>query len=990
MRLKTSHGTYVVTGQNGELLHLPERLGKDSESVWNVAPPPVLASGLMEAAVTEGPLAPSILVVLADGLVAFRRNGLYLCADPAFPDVRFDRAHVREWECFVIEMIDGTVFRPSSGDPIAQSVSPSRPTLIETLAGYQIMGPAADSDLVTVTWPDHSKEPITRYSMPDGSWIVDVDGTRHPDQPFLVYWFYPFNAKVHVWRLDRSGRRMFGYDLSDLEAKAFLSSRRAMGPEVATRLYLLALRDGDGEALALLSDELQAAAEAGSAEPLHALLYHPLALPPARVRSFALRGFDMLRAAIRARTAQADDHLKRFTVDALAGALGRLDPEVSGLRSEQLQGELDFRDLFANAESFHADMAALPVALHCQTLASITSVMEGVASSVTIGILLRPKRRRIEFHYVSSIGGVRQRVMDAIGYAYYALRTNAANVWQRLAALDGEGEDRMIRFEVGDLPLQHGRSVSFERRVGDTTTLLVPDSYYFVFKGFREGWFNGSVPSWSQKAPRFVWRGSTTGADQLTRDALAQTPRVRLCELGRRLGPNVDFGITGVVQARSDSDAIDIERSLKDQGLWREHMPQHIMGANKFLLEIDGNANSWGFFAKLLMGCCILKVESPFEQWFYQRLQPWVHYVPVAPDLSDLPERVSWCLKHDKACRKIADAARQLAESMTFEAEMTAAANTFVSAAGVLTDKSSLSGPKQKLLISNFDDIYNIYHIFVGEIDAIWKETRGDPNFSILLKNYAESAPGSWRIELLKSIYREVYIGDLPAEVIFDDVREIKSWTYGMVDNQTFSQIDPSSFHIEMADRVKDKYNLRDSVGDRVVYIERGRSRIIFDFKTKLLLSQILIEKCVAHNILIDIVNFDYATFQNQVDVLSRAKVLLSCHGAANTNIFLLPKNATLLEVNFRKFWFCDPVCNRHKSGELSYRTDCGGPLTWKDTFHKAEYHNLAQLYGIGYREFEVKDAENFLNENPIEVENIYVDGDKIFEEIRTVMGRDK
>jgi hypothetical protein len=135
------------------------------------------------------------------------------------------------------------------------------------------------------------------------------------------------------------------------------------------------------------------------------------------------------------------------------------------------------------------------------------------------------------------------------------------------------------------------------------------------------------------------------------------------------------------VQARSEVDAEEIKTFLQNNGILRERMPQHIMGEAKFLIEIDGNANSWGFFAKLLMGCCILKVESPFEQWFYRRLQPWVHYVPVANDLSDLPEKMQWCLKNERACRKIADVGRRFAEALSFDTEMAAAAQTFLSAA---------------------------------------------------------------------------------------------------------------------------------------------------------------------------------------------------------------------------------------------------------------------------------------------------------------------
>jgi hypothetical protein len=987
MRLKTSHRTYVVVDQNGEILHFPTPSDQAFKSVLSAASPPFPAPGSREAAITEGPLAPSTLVVLPNGFFAFRRDGLYLCADPAISELRFDREEPGPWESFAIETSAGREVRYPSDEAVAPPLVLFTPVLIETPAGYLIMSGAADANPVIVTWPEFSKEPLNRYALPDGSWVVDVESTSDPDQPFLVYWFYPFEARIHVWRLDRFGRRLFGYNLSETEARFFLLARRARGPAFNVRLYLMSQTWDQLGLLPLICEDLLAGAEAGLAEALYCVIRHPTSWPPSTIQSLASHAFNVLRAANRARGDEAERRVQCRAVDALAEALSQLDPALGGFSQGQLQGELDFRDFFANPVWLPQGACALPLTLHCHTPENLAVVLEG-ATSQSIGILLRPSMQTLEFHYVHSTGGIRQRVIDSLCYAYYVICTNNAVMWKHLAAQDPAAQAWMIRFDVGDLPSQHGSSVAFERMVADTTSALVPDSYYFGSKGFRSGWFAEGIPPWSKKATRFVWRGSTSGAYDLNRETLAQAPRVRLCELGRALGPVADFGITDVVQARSEVDAEDIKLILQDRGLWRERMPQHVMASAKFLIEIDGNANSWGFFAKLLMGCCILKVDSPFEQWFYKHLRPWVHYVPVAQDLSDLADKVQWCLRHERDCRKIADSGRSLAESLTFDTQIAEAANAFLSVAKVSTYNPFLSNRKRKLLISHIDDIYNIYHLFVGEIDAIWKTTLGDPDYEILLKHYVDDAAGRWRVDLLNSMYRNVYIHEIPNECIFEKISKIKNGPYGMVDNLTFSQINPSRFHIAMADRLKERYNVRDVSGQKIVYVERGRSRILFDYKTKSLLSNFLSAKAESENLPFEIVNFDNATFEFQLKALSHAKILLSCHGAANTNLFLLPKNATLFEVNFRKYWFCDPVCSRHLSGEISYQTDCGGPLTWKDVFHKAEYHNMAQLYGIGYKEFQIKDAENFLSENPIALENIFVDGDEIFEEICSTMRR--
>jgi len=36
-------------------------------------------------------------------------------------------------------------------------------------------------------------------------------------------------------------------------------------------------------------------------------------------------------------------------------------------------------------------------------------------------------------------------------------------------------------------------------------------------------------------------------------------------------------------------------------------------------------------------------------------LSPWIHYVPLKSDLSDVREKLEWVSKHDEAARKIAE-----------------------------------------------------------------------------------------------------------------------------------------------------------------------------------------------------------------------------------------------------------------------------------------------------------------------------------------------
>jgi hypothetical protein len=123
MRLETAHGTYVVIGENNKILHLPEPTDQYFPSVWSVAPPPTPAPGLREVEIGEGPLAPSTMVVLEDGFVAFRRDQVYLCAVPAVAELRFEPGQVGPWERFAISEMDGAVVR----QPVVSHAIPDAP-----------------------------------------------------------------------------------------------------------------------------------------------------------------------------------------------------------------------------------------------------------------------------------------------------------------------------------------------------------------------------------------------------------------------------------------------------------------------------------------------------------------------------------------------------------------------------------------------------------------------------------------------------------------------------------------------------------------------------------------------------------------------------------------------------------------------------------------------------------------------------------------------
>ena len=46
-------------------------------------------------------------------------------------------------------------------------------------------------------------------------------------------------------------------------------------------------------------------------------------------------------------------------------------------------------------------------------------------------------------------------------------------------------------------------------------------------------------------------------------------------------------------------------------------------------------------------GSLIFKQDSEYYEHFYHQLEPWVHYVPMKQDISDIEERLQWAIEHD-------------------------------------------------------------------------------------------------------------------------------------------------------------------------------------------------------------------------------------------------------------------------------------------------------------------------------------------------------
>jgi hypothetical protein len=75
----------------------------------------------------------------------------------------------------------------------------------------------------------------------------------------------------------------------------------------------------------------------------------------------------------------------------------------------------------------------------------------------------------------------------------------------------------------------------------------------------------------------------------------------------------------------------------------------------KYLLDIGGNGYSGRLKYLLYSKRPLIYIERDYIEYFNNDLKPFVHYIPVKEDLSDLLEQVKWMKEHEEESLKIAE-----------------------------------------------------------------------------------------------------------------------------------------------------------------------------------------------------------------------------------------------------------------------------------------------------------------------------------------------
>jgi Glycosyl transferase family 90 len=202
----------------------------------------------------------------------------------------------------------------------------------------------------------------------------------------------------------------------------------------------------------------------------------------------------------------------------------------------------------------------------------------------------------------------------------------------------------------------------------------LPDPAFFRNRGFADAHqlAENSPIAWQDRSSDVVWRGGWNGHGRFAHDPEdmfdpAVLQRLRMAMLLRGV-PDTDVKLTGLPEVDKGTT-----RYARQIGVVGDKMPEVSWLGRKYAIDIDGFSNTWGnLLIRMAYGCCVIKVGSQFgyRQWYYDRLKPWEHYVPVKADMSDFAEKIEWVRTNDAEAKAIAERGQALAKSMTFAGEM--------------------------------------------------------------------------------------------------------------------------------------------------------------------------------------------------------------------------------------------------------------------------------------------------------------------------------
>lgn len=140
---------------------------------------------------------------------------------------------------------------------------------------------------------------------------------------------------------------------------------------------------------------------------------------------------------------------------------------------------------------------------------------------------------------------------------------------------------------------------------------------------------------WDQKVGKAYFRGALSGrgVDRMTGESY---DRIKLVHLADKQPELLEVELTDL----GDLGASDLPES--NNKVIQDRLDS-CQTNHKYMIVIDGDSSSWTRGPLALYSSAVpLVVESRFTPLYQKSWLPWIHYVPINNDLSDLADQIKW------------------------------------------------------------------------------------------------------------------------------------------------------------------------------------------------------------------------------------------------------------------------------------------------------------------------------------------------------------
>jgi hypothetical protein len=204
---------------------------------------------------------------------------------------------------------------------------------------------------------------------------------------------------------------------------------------------------------------------------------------------------------------------------------------------------------------------------------------------------------------------------------------------------------------------------------GENNYLDIPIPNYDDIDFSKKTDFEQFNTIWNQKKVKAVFRGGPSGCGYT-----AETnQRLKLLTFDFKSVPKdlLDIGLTSKSKT-IDSKSIKFDpingvgmlnTNIKSAGF----LTMKEQSNCKYIIHVDGNVNAYRLLTTMRTGSLILRVKSEYTSWIDHLIKPNVHYILINADLSNLEERVQWCIDNDKKCETVAKNSLSFATTMLDE-----------------------------------------------------------------------------------------------------------------------------------------------------------------------------------------------------------------------------------------------------------------------------------------------------------------------------------